>query len=93
MSPTQLGVAIADELGIETVTARRVNEVLITAGLQIAERTTNARGKKKLQYKLTELGEPYGRLQLETAKGHSKTVYIVRWFSSVIPLIIDEFKE
>ncbi len=93
LSPTKLGKLIAQRLDLDKpISARRVNEALVQAGLQIAERVTNSKGKTKIEYQLTERGEHHGRLQMETAQNHSKTVYIVRWFKSVITLIIDEFK-
>lgn len=62
-------------------------------GLQIGERVPRSNGKTKIQYTLTQIGEQHGRMQLDTAQNHSKTVYVVRWFTSVIPFIIDEFKD
>lgn len=94
MSPTKIGKIITQQLCLEKpISARRINETLVQFGFQIAERVTNAKGKTQLQYTLTEKGEQYARLQLDTAQGHNKTVYVVRWFESIIPLIIDEFKD
>ncbi len=94
MSPTKIGKIITEQLCLEKpLSARRVNETLVKNGLQIAERVTNAKGKTKLQYTLTEKGERYGQLQIDTAQSSTKTVYVVRWFESVISLIIDEFKD
>ncbi|MEM8777566.1 MAG: hypothetical protein AAGF26_01580 [Cyanobacteria bacterium P01_G01_bin.49] len=92
MSPTKLGKIISQRLDLEKpISARRINESLVQAQLQIAERVTS-RGKERIQYRLTTQGEQFGRMQMDTAKGHNKTVYIVRWFESVIRLIIDDFK-
>lgn len=94
LSPTKIGKIIAQQLGWEKpISARRINEALVQSGLQIAERVPNSKGQTKIQYKLTASGEKHGRLQMDTAQGHNKTVYVLRWFESVIPLIIAQFKE
>jgi hypothetical protein len=94
LSPTKLGKIIAQQLGGEKpISARRINEALVQSGLQIAERVPNSKGQTKIQYKLTASGEKHGRLQMDTAQGHNKTVYVLRWFESVTPLIIAQFKE
>ncbi|MCH2232381.1 MAG: hypothetical protein MK105_18745 [Crocinitomicaceae bacterium] len=90
LSPTKLGKIIAEQLGLsKPISARRINQILITVGFQDSERVSNSKGKTKLQYKLTELGEKYARIQLDTARGHNKTVYVIRWFKSVIPIITE----
>ena len=90
LSPTKLGKIIAEQLGFDKpISARRINQILITIGFQDAERVSNSKGKTKIQYKLTKLGEEYARIQLDTARGHNKTVYVIRWFKSVIPIITE----
>ncbi|MFB2934982.1 hypothetical protein ACE1B6_06860 [Aerosakkonemataceae cyanobacterium BLCC-F154] len=48
-------------------------------------------GKAKKTWHLTTEGENYGQMQMDTAKGHHKTVFVPRWFTSVIPVIIEQF--
>ena len=90
LSPTKLGKIIAEQLGLsKPISARRINQILITVGFQDSERVSNSKGKTKIQYKLTKLGEEYARIQLDTARGHNKTIYVIRWFKSVIPIITE----
>lgn len=90
LSPTKLGKIIAEQLGLsKPISARRINQILIKIGFQDSERVSNSKGKTKIQYKLTNLGEEYARIQLDTAKGHNKTIYVIRWFKSVIPIITE----
>lgn len=83
MSPTELGKKIAKRLGLKApLSPQRINEALSEAGLQ---------SKPQKTWELTEAGKKYGKLQMNTAKGHNKTVYCIRWFSSVIPVIESRF--
>jgi hypothetical protein len=91
-SPTEIGILIANKLGLDIIpNARKVNQILIEKGLQTADYTINRRGKKRLEYQLTEKGENYGLMQLEQANHGSKTLVCVRWFSSVVNVISDSF--
>lgn len=88
MSPTGLGVAITERLGLrELPSAQKVNQVLLDAGLQIRETSIDSQGNQKKTWILTEAGKKYGQLQMDTARRHNKTVFCLRWFSSVIPII------
>ncbi len=90
LSPTKLGKIIAEQLGLsKPISARRINQILISVGFQNSERVANSKGQTKIQYKLTKLGEEYARIQLDTARGHNKTIYVIRWFKSVIPIITE----
>lgn len=91
-SATGLGEKIALKLGLEKPpSARKVNQVLLECGLQVKKETYDSKGKKKTTWQLTELGERHGKLLMDTAKGHNKTVHSVKWLSSVIPLIEEHF--
>ncbi|WP_013324641.1 hypothetical protein [Gloeothece verrucosa] len=88
MSPTELGKILAAKLGLpEPISPRRINEALTEAGLQTAETIINKKGQKKIQYKLTDTGEKYGQLQLDSAANHGKTIMIVRWHETVLKII------
>ena len=94
MSPTELGKAIADQLDLEKApSARKINEILLFAGLQVAEKSISSSGKKKTVWHLTEAGKEYGEVMMDSARGNGKTVFNVRWFSSVIPVIEKYFVE
>lgn len=85
VSPTELGVKFYQnhsELG-KSPSAQKVNLALVICGLQ--EKSED----KLCSYKLTPQGEEYGELQIETCKGHNKTVYRVRWYESVLEVIED----
>lgn len=83
LSPTELGIKFAEESGLVKVSAQKVNLALVEMGLQV--KTNN----KLCTYELTEEGEKFGELQLETASGHNKTVYRIRWYDKVLPVIRD----
>jgi hypothetical protein len=92
MTPTEIGVEIAKKLNLNPVpSANKINQILIDKGLQVAEHSINRFGKKRIQYKLTDLGEKYGQMQLEQARNGNKTLVIVRWFSTVIDAIAESF--
>lgn len=91
-SPTEIGILIAKKLGLEVIpSAKKVNQVLREKGLQTGDYTINRRGRKRLEYQLTEKGENYGQMQLEQSTHGSKTLVCVRWFSSVVNVISDRF--
>lgn len=92
MSPTELGKIITQKLGgAKVITAQQVNQALMEAGLQVAQVRINKEGKKKTEWHLTEKGQDYGQMQMDTARGHGKTVFHPRWFSSVICVIQEQF--
>lgn len=94
MSPTELGKAIANKLDLEKApSARKINEILLFAGLQVAEKSISSSGKKKTTWHLTEAGKEYGEVMMDSGRGNGKTVFNVRWLSSVIPVIEKYFLE
>ncbi len=94
LSPTKLGKIIGQQLSLDKpISARRINQILVEIGFQDSERITNSKGQTKIQYKLTELGKQHGRIRLDTAKNQVKTVYVVRWFKSVIPIVLDSLNQ
>lgn len=94
MSPTEIGKEIALKMNWPKVpSAQKVNQALIDAGLQVAERSFNSKGKPRVNYHLTEIGKRYGETVIDTARGHGKTVFHVRWFKSVIPVVSEYFQQ
>lgn len=85
VSPTELGNLLAAKTGAaKAPSGQAVNKMLLDAGLQVPS------GKKNPAWELTEAGKPYGQLVLETAKGHSKTLSVVRWFPSVLNVLTSQ---
>ncbi|MEC4816391.1 MAG: BRO family protein [Scytonema sp. PMC 1069.18] len=92
MSPTELGKKIALELGLAKVPSpQKVNQALLNAGFQESSVHINKRGEKKIEWHLTEKGQDYGQMQMDTTRGHGKTVFRIKWFSSVICVIEEQF--
>jgi hypothetical protein len=92
VSPTKIGELLAKELHLLQVpSARLVNQALVDRGLQKIEHNFNSKGKKKISYHLTERGEAFGQMQLETAQNCRKTLTIVRWFPKVVQEIKNYF--
>ena len=84
ISPTKLGNVIEQKYKLSfSLSAQKINKALEKAGLQRREQ------HKKSRWELTDKGKEFGQLQMDTAKNHSKTVFCIRWFTEVIPLIKD----
>lgn len=93
-SPTELGKMLAAQLGREKpIRAADINQALKQAGLQACEHHTNAKGEKKTTWHLTPDGEKYGRVFLESAQGHSKTVPVIRWLPAILEAIAAQFTD
>lgn len=92
MSPTELGQVIAKRLGWnEPLSAQKINQALRNAGLQTCQSSIDDKGKTINTWVLTERGKQYGQIQMNTARTHNKTVFCIRWFSSVLPIIERDF--
>jgi hypothetical protein len=89
---TELGKMLAQRLGLdEDIKPTKINEALQQAGLQVAEYRTNSKGKQYKMWHLTEAGESYGRIFLQSAQGNSKTIPSLRWLSEVLDEIVHSF--
>ena len=85
---------LAAQLGREKpIRAIDINQALKQAGLQGCEQHTNAKGEKKTTWHLTPDGEKYGRVFLESAQGHNKTVPVIRWLPTVLEAIAALFAD
>ena len=71
-SPTELGQMLECP-----ISGQKVNKLLESAGLQ-------TKGNEKTPWVPTKKGESYSKLLLDTAKGHNKTVYCLRWKKQAI---------
>lgn len=84
-SPTELGRILAVRLGREKpIRAVEINQALKQAGLQTSEHQTTSKGEKRLVWHLTQEGETYGRVFLESAQGSNKTISVIWWLNSVL---------
>lgn len=91
-NPTDLGKKLAERLGLKyPISNRKINSALESVGFQVAEHTTNSKGKKSLIWHLTERGEVYGRLFLQSAQNNSKTIPSIRWVIDVLDEIVHLF--
>lgn len=91
LSPTELGAAIANSLGLaDTPSAIKVNKVLEELGFQTSDYEENSKGQKKKVWKATPKGEAFSQVQIDTAKS-GKTVFKTCWFPSVLPEIKGSF--
>lgn len=77
LSPTQLG-----EMMNPPLSARVVNKLLCDRNLQ------QPTGEKNPAYRLIGSGNEFGKVVADTARGHGKTVQHVRWYESVLDLLV-----
>ena len=68
MTPTEIGELLAVKLGVEKVSAKKVNRRLLDLGYQVSiTRIKRSNGKEVHDYyKATEKGKPHSQLQLST---------------------------
>lgn len=87
LSPTELGVMLAEKQGLDKpISARKINQMLIDVGLQTATSRIGKSGKKKIEYHLTETAKQQGlgQFQTTTKKSDGSMVFQVRWFRKVL---------
>lgn len=93
LSPTELGVILAEQQNLDKpISARKINQMLINAGLQIATSRIGRSGKKKIDYHLTETAKQQGlgQLQSTTKKSDGTMIFQVRWFRKVLQFLNDQ---
>ena len=86
LSPTELGVILAEKQGLDKpISARKINQMLIDAGLQTATSRIGRSGKRKIDYHLTETSKQQGlgQVQTTTKKSDGSMAFQVRWFTKV----------
>lgn len=81
LSPTDIGKLIEAKDGIKH-SGQAINKLLMERNLQIA---TN---DKKLAYKAIGQGIEFSKVVANTATGHGKTIQSLRWYESVIDLLV-----
>lgn len=90
LSPTELGEILAERQGLDKpISARKINQMLIDAGLQTATSRIGRSGKKKIDYHLTEMAKQQGlgQVQTTTKKSDGSMAFQVRWFHKVLNLL------
>ena len=86
-NPTEVGKQLGERRDDKAVSARTVNRYLVEAGLQTIEYRDSSSGKKKPEYRLTELGKQYGVVEQAPARNSQGSVYMVRWYSLVVEFL------
>jgi len=84
LSPTDLGKLFAERTGKAPISARAVNKILEQKGLQ------EHRPEENPPWVATEAGSHLSKLLLDTAKGHNKTIYSLRWAPSAVEVLLGE---
>ena len=99
MTPTEIGELLAVKLGVEKVSAKKVNRRLLDLGYQVSvTRIKRSNGKEVHDYyKATEKGKPHSQLQLSTyldAGVEAKaTKAQLRWFASIVEILLKNWEE
>jgi len=96
VTPTELGEAIARQLGLsKRILPQAVNEALGQLGLQEKKsRISRKTGKEKHEWVASEAGKPYGEILVTAIKGTGDTKFQLRWFASkVLPLLLPLFQK
>jgi hypothetical protein len=83
LSPTEIGKLLEAKDGIKR-SGQAVNKLLTERNLQ----TTT--GDKKLAYRAIGQGVEFSKVIADTAAGHGKTVQSLRWYDSVVDLLVRE---
>lgn len=99
MTPTEIGELLAVKLGVEKVSAKKVNRKLLDLGYQMSVTRIKRSNGKEIHdyYKATEKGKPHSQLQLSTYLDGSvsakATKAQLRWFSSIVEILLKNWEE
>jgi hypothetical protein len=83
LSPTAIGKILEERTG-QKHSGQAVNKLLVAKNLQ---KTTGA--AKGLQWEAIGQGIEFSKVVADTAAGHGKTVQSLRWYASVVDLLIE----
>ena len=87
LSPTEIGKLLAKRQGLEKpLSAIAVNKLLVDRGFQVQSIEISTKGEKKTWH-LTDSGKLYGKIITDTARGHGKTIFHVRWLTKITELL------
>ena len=99
LTPTEIGMRVAERLGVPKISPRAINKKLLQLEYQVSvSRTKKSTGKKVHDYyKPTQktIDGNYGHLELstyQTGDAHS-TKYQLRWRSGIIDLLVNKWWE
>jgi hypothetical protein len=81
LSPTEIGKLLEASDGIKR-SGIAINKLLIERSLQVAT------GDKKLTYRAIGQGIEFSKVVADTASGHGKTIQSLRWYESVVDLLL-----
>ena len=97
LTPTEIGIRVAQKLGVSKISARAVNKKLLSLNYQVSvTRLKKSTGKEIHDYyKPTQktIDGNYGHLEMstyQTGDGHS-TKYQLRWRSGIIDVLVDNW--
>jgi hypothetical protein len=82
LSPTDIGKLLEERDGIKR-SGVAINKLLIERNLQVST------GDKKLAYRAIGQGVEFSKVIADTASGHGKTVQSLRWYESVVDLLVN----
>lgn len=98
MTPTDIGKKLAEVLGVEKVSAKKVNSKLLELGYQVSiTRIKRSNGKEVHDYyQPTEKAESHSQLQTSVytdslAEAHGTKAQL-RWFSSIIDVLANNWE-
>lgn len=97
ITPTEVGKKLAIKLGVEKVSAKKVNSKLLELGYQISvTRIKKSNGKEVHDYyQPTEKAEPHSQLQMSAyVQGEGKsTKPQLKWFSSIVTVLANNWED
>lgn len=90
VSPSEIGELVAQKLDLpKAVSAIEINKTFNSLGFQVQTSETDSKGKAKKVWHLTDAGKQYAKVFTDTAKGHGKTVCVIRWSPKVVDLVVE----
>ena len=96
-TPTEIGQELAQRLGYEKISAKRINSKLLELGYQISvTRTKRSTGKEVHDYyQATEKGKNYSSLLMSAyTEGEGKSTKAqLKWFSSIVTVLANNWED
>ena len=96
LSPTEIGVLLAKDLGLPKVSAIVVNKKLCALEYQESVTRTNSKGKKVHHYyQPTNKGKEFGQVELTPFKSGNGngTKPNTRWYQGIVPILLREWQK
>ncbi len=95
ITPTEIGAIVAERLGREKISAKRINSKLLQLGYQVSITRINSKKKEVHHYYMaTDKGKPHANLQLSAyVDGEGKnTKPQLKWFASIVDVLADNWE-